>query len=457
MGSPRSIVPCALALAGAALLLPGPHLEAFTALGFDLGLDQRDARVFNNFQDPTANDNTTPDPNWPGFTGAPLALWKAVAEWGSRLHGDGSGDPSQPFDVGSGGANFDATWQGLAPGPGGASANIAYAMSMGGGVLSTVEVGPGGWRIIFNDDLVWDDGPGVSITGLDLQGVMAHEYGHAIGLGHSSVSGATMRGAISGNGVPARSIEADDIAGVQFVYGAAAPFKPEIQAVSGAAPIVITGTGFDPTANEVWFTAAEVNLDGEPVVASGVASTLAGTRIELPLPLGAGPGEVLVRVPGSGGGDLSNAFPLDVPPCPEPSTYCTPKANSQGCVPGIHSAGRPSASAGIGFAISASNVLNNKPGLVFYGTSGPLAAPFQGGFLCVRPPNRRTAVQDSGGNPPPDDCSGSYAFDFNAWIATGQDPSLTAGSEVWAQYFSRDPQSPSGTGLTDALTFRVCP
>ena len=57
------------------------------------------------------------------------------------------------------------------------------------------------------------------------------------------------------------------------------------------------------------------------------------------------------------------------------------------------------------------------------------------------------------------DCSGAYRVDFNAWIASGFDPALLAGQDVWTQYWSRDPgfPAPDGTGLTDALAFTIAP
>ena len=65
---------CGLALA-AALLAPAERAEGFTTLGFSLGQSQRDFRVFNNFADAGANDNQTPDPNFPGYFGAVMAIW----------------------------------------------------------------------------------------------------------------------------------------------------------------------------------------------------------------------------------------------------------------------------------------------------------------------------------------------------------------------------------------------
>jgi hypothetical protein len=70
-------------------------------------------------------------------------------------------------------------------------------------------------------------------------------------------------------------------------------------------------------------------------------------------------------------------------------------------------------------------------------------------------PIQRTPVQNSGGVGIP--CNGVFSFDFNAWLQSGLDPSLSAGSTVFCQYWYRDPASPSTTGLTDALEFTFQP
>ena len=142
-----------------------------------------------------------------------------------------------------------------------------------------------------------------------------------------------------------------------------------------------------------------------------------------------------------------------------PTTYCTAKVNTQGCVPAIDGTGNAGFSDPGPFAINAVNVLNQKPAIFFYGLNGRAAAPFLGGTLCVLPPVRRSPVLLSAGNPPPDDCSGSYSFDFNAWTQTGQDPALMVGDRVNGQYWTRDPAQPDGTGagLTDAIEFELCP
>ncbi|MBL8802928.1 MAG: VCBS repeat-containing protein [Planctomycetes bacterium] len=140
-----------------------------------------------------------------------------------------------------------------------------------------------------------------------------------------------------------------------------------------------------------------------------------------------------------------------------PTVYCTAKTNSLGCVPAIGFSGTPSVSAGSGFVIRAEQSLPDKAGLLFYSLAGPKITAYQGGFLCVKTPTVRTALLNSGssGVGP---CTGVFAFDFNAYAASGIDPQLQQpGRAVWAQFWSRDPQSSFQTNRTDALSFFMCP
>ncbi len=145
--------------------------------------------------------------------------------------------------------------------------------------------------------------------------------------------------------------------------------------------------------------------------------------------------------------------------CTPPTTYCTAKVNSNGCTPAIAWNGTPSATAGAGFFITATNELNNKSGLFFYSYNGQQAAAFQGGTLCAKLPLKRTALQGSGGNAPPNDCSGTYKLDFNAYIASGVDAGLVSGAVIDGQYWARDPgfSAPNNTSLTDAIHVTICP
>ncbi len=139
-----------------------------------------------------------------------------------------------------------------------------------------------------------------------------------------------------------------------------------------------------------------------------------------------------------------------------PVAYCTGKVNSLGCTPAIAFSGVASATSSAPFSIGATNFVNQKSGLLFY-SQAPTAVLFQGGTKCVANPTIRTPPQSSGGSSSGSNCTGVYGLDFNAWLQSGADPALSPGAEVFAQYWSRDPQSPSHTSLSNALRFVVGP
>jgi hypothetical protein len=149
------------------------------------------------------------------------------------------------------------------------------------------------------------------------------------------------------------------------------------------------------------------------------------------------------------------------PPAP-PTAYCTPKTNSLGCVPSMAASGVPSATAGSGFDLAATNVINNKPGLLLYTNAGPASGPFQGGILCVSSPVRRSIPLNSGGNPPPNDCSGTYILDMNTFAVGGLGGLPAAylqapGTRVYAQFWGRDNGflPPNNSTLSNGIDFTV--
>jgi hypothetical protein len=139
------------------------------------------------------------------------------------------------------------------------------------------------------------------------------------------------------------------------------------------------------------------------------------------------------------------------------TTYCTSQLNSASCQPKITASGTPSATQPTTFDVTCSDVVSQKAGLFFYGYDRQ-SAPFNGGFMCAVLPLRRTPVQNSGGSVSGTDCTGSFAFDLNAWIQAGSDPALQPGAELYGQFWSRDPQSAtSNVNLSNAVALRVCP
>jgi hypothetical protein len=136
--------------------------------------------------------------------------------------------------------------------------------------------------------------------------------------------------------------------------------------------------------------------------------------------------------------------------------YCVGKPNSLGCTPQIAWSGTPSSSGADDFHVLAWNELSHQSGVALFGLA-PAAIPFQGGRLCVHPPLIRTQVQDSGGTTGTVDCSGTYDFHVTqAWLAQH---GWSAGQVLFAQYWSRDPQHPDGTGaaMSDGVRFVLTP
>jgi hypothetical protein len=367
---------------------------AYSLIGGNLSLSQRDFRVFNNFTDSTANNNTVTQASFPGQTGAVMAIWKGHVEWASEPYaGTGAGDglTSNPV-LGSGGANFDNTFQGTHTATGGVNGNVhSELLTSSGSTLAYTETPiSDGWRIRYISSWTWHDGPGSVTSGIDMQGVACHEIGHSLGLGHTSTSGATMTAFISGTGTAQRSIETDDANGVKAVYGTKSSTKPHIGGLSGSkspgGTLTITGSGFSTTGNDVWFT-RQGNL-GEPQKVTGVASSSGGTVINVVIPSTATDGEVLVKnAAGSSHANLSNAWPIDIGSAATLSEGFTELhpglADATGAVPYLTGAGDLTPGAG-GFFLEVDALQPAATGLLLVSLAQG-AQPFKGGTLYASP------------------------------------------------------------------------
>ena len=250
-----------------------------------------------------------------------MSIWKGATEWASRPHGNGGGDPVQAT-VGDGDANFDFFFAGAATSGGNSNQNIVSVLnSCGGGTLAYV-LSPisDGWTMKFCDEWTWNDGPStINNSHFDIQGVACHEFGHSLGLGHSSSGAATMFGSIGGGSEAERSINGDDMAGVQCIYGAVSASKCEITSIvvdQGAGTVTISGDNFSSTGNEVWWTRADPTSPGSApqLRTTGVSSSGGGTSITVSIPGNAGSGDIAVKASGSAASVLSNSWPIDLGP-----------------------------------------------------------------------------------------------------------------------------------------------
>lgn len=69
----------------------------------------------------------------------------------------------------------------------------------------------------FNNAFSWQTSSGCS-NGFDLAGVSTHEFGHAVGLGHTNVQGATMYPSVAACDFSISSLANDDKAGYSAIY-----------------------------------------------------------------------------------------------------------------------------------------------------------------------------------------------------------------------------------------------
>ena len=87
-------------------------------------------------------------------------------------------------------------------------------------------------QIIDADVVFWDGaftffaGTSGCSGGFYIEDIAAHEFGHALGLGHSTLAQATMYPSTSSCNVQNRSLDADDIAGVRALYPLTPPPLP---------------------------------------------------------------------------------------------------------------------------------------------------------------------------------------------------------------------------------------
>jgi matrix metalloproteinase-14 (membrane-inserted) len=122
------------------------------------------------------------------------------------------------------------------------SANVVmFRNASSGSAIATTYSWFSGAGLLDTDIVFWDGafrfyrGTTGCSGGFYIEDIAAHEFGHALGLGHSTVADATMFPSVSSCNQGPRSLSADDIAGARSLYPLvpAAPSRPTGLKVTG--------------------------------------------------------------------------------------------------------------------------------------------------------------------------------------------------------------------------------
>ena len=112
---------------------------------------------------------------------------------------------------------------------------VLFRNASSGSAIATTYWWSSGSRIVDADIVFWDGafrffaGSSGCTGGFYIEDIAAHEFGHALGLGHSTSTNATMYPSVSSCSAGNRTLDADDIAGVRALY----PLQPPPSAPTG--------------------------------------------------------------------------------------------------------------------------------------------------------------------------------------------------------------------------------
>jgi hypothetical protein len=101
---------------------------------------------------------------------------------------------------------------------------VVFRNASSGSAIATTYYWSSGTRLIDADIVFWDAafrffaGTIGCASGFYIEDIAAHEFGHALGMGHSAVAAATMYPSTSSCNASNRSLDPDDIAGILFLY-----------------------------------------------------------------------------------------------------------------------------------------------------------------------------------------------------------------------------------------------
>jgi hypothetical protein len=179
--------------------------------------------------------------------------------------------------------------------------------SNGSTIASTYSWSSNG-ALVDSDIIFWDGGfkfftgsSGCS-GGAYIEDIAAHELGHAMGLNHSTLTGATMYGRYSSCSQSGRTLASDDIAGAKYLYSGgagvtdAAPTVKILSPANGASVSSTTSVTFSGSAID----AKDGEISSKLIWKSNISGTI-GTGASFSRTLVAGTHTITASVTDSGG------------------------------------------------------------------------------------------------------------------------------------------------------------
>ena len=187
----------------------------------------------------------------------------------------------------------------------------------------------GSYRLIEADIVYYSTYPFFSGTsgcsgGVYLEDASAHEFGHALGLGHSSLSGATMYPTMSKCSMSPRVLHADDLAGIEALYPPTGANSPPAVAISSPTSGATVSEGTSVSLAGSASDQEDGNLSGNVAWLSSRDGQL-GTGASLQRVLSVGSHTITASVADSNGATAQAQRSVTVEAAPiEPATDPTP-------------------------------------------------------------------------------------------------------------------------------------
>lgn len=192
---------------------------------------------------------------------------------------------------------------------------VIFRNTSNGSAIATTYSWWDGTNTLIDSDIVFWDGGKTFFTGTSgcasgayIEDIAAHEFGHAIGLNHSSLTEATMYASYGTCSQKQRTLDADDIAGALALYPVSANTAPTVTIASPVGGTVTTqGTvlTFSGSANDQ----QQGNLSASLIWMSSIDGQI-GSGASFSRSLSAGTHTITARVTDSGG--LSGAKQIGV-------------------------------------------------------------------------------------------------------------------------------------------------